>query len=382
MEAIENAIVTPIKELASQLGFAADLLLAAAGAALVIILFLLSLIFKGKSATRLFTKKLDGATAFLKASEEINEDNVEAFNNKLKSMPESVIRGWGFFLEQKVGYPSDYITSRDVLCDNKLSSKNRAGRTFLRITSVLVIVLTIWLEYVIGKGASLASVGLADFTADFGLVASIIAVFCAPLLIYIIFSAVLGALYNKQFKLLEASFAAFQNALDEKVIIYAEEEDEFVSENIGEINAEIEEIISDKLENKEIIEIVTAPKVEPEEIIEVAVPEEPVQQLPIFELAEEPVDSQPEAEEVAVITLEDTAEEAKVREQRLTELVYIIDTAVYNDASISREDIEELATIINKELQSPYRDADDLAVLENCMYKLAAKHEMLLKTNK
>lgn len=368
MEAIENIIVTPIKDLASQIGLAADLLLAIFGIALVAILFALSLIFKGQSALKSLAKKLDSATAFLQASEEITEENVEAFNNKLKTMPESIIRGWGFFLEQKVGYPSDYITSRDVLSDQKLNTKNRAGRTFFRIMSALVVVLTIWCEYVIGKGESLASIGLADFTSDFVLVASIIAVFCAPLLVYVILSAVLGVLYNKQYLKLENSFASFQNALDAKVIIYAEEEDEFVSENIGEINAEIEEIISDKLENKEIIEIVTAPKAEPEEIAEVTV-DEP---------AEEPV----VPEEEPVVIEEDTPEAAQEREQRLSALVEIIDTAVYRDPKVTKEDIEELALILSAELKAPYRDDEDRAVIESSMFKLAARHEMLSKTRK
>lgn len=380
MEAIENIIVTPIKDLASQIGLAADLLLAIFGIALVAILFALSLIFKGQSALKSLAKKLDSATAFLQASEEITEENVEAFNNKLKTMPESIIRGWGFFLEQKVGYPSDYITSRDVLSDQKLNTKNRAGRTFFRIMSALVIVLTIWCEYIIGKGASLASIGLADFTSDFVLVASIIAVFCAPLLVYVILSAVLSVLYNKQYLKLENSFASFQNALDAKVIIYAEEEDEFVSENIGEINAEIEEIISDKLENKEIIEIVTAPKAEQEEIAEV-IGEEPAAE--VEELVAEPVDeSTAQEEEPVAIVLEDTPEAAEEREQRLSALIEIIDTAVYRDPKVTREDIEELALILSEELRSPYRDDEDRAVIEDSMFKLAARHEIFLKTNK
>ena len=69
-------------------------------------------------------------------------------------------------------------------------------------------------------------------------------------------------MYGKQYSKLEKAFSEFQNALDDKVLIYAEEEDEFVSENIGEINAAIEEIILDKLQNKQIVEIVTAPKIE------------------------------------------------------------------------------------------------------------------------
>ncbi len=380
MEAIENIIITPIKALASQTGLAADLLLAIFGIALVAILFAFSLIFKGQSALKIFAKKLDSATAFLQASEEITEENVEAFHNKLKTMPESIIRGWGFFLEQKIGYPSDYITSRDVLSDQKLGTKNRAGRTFFRIASALVIVLTIWFEYAVGKGASLASVGLADFTANFGLVASIIAVLCAPLLIYVILSAALGILYNKQYLMLENSFASFQNALDAKVIIYTEEEDEFVSENIGEINAEIEEIIADKLENTEIIEIVTAPTAEPEEIVEVAeeAEEEPVAE--VEELAVEPV-AEPVAqeEEPVVIAIEDTPEAAEEREQRLSALIDIIDTAVYRDPNVTKEDIEELATILNEELQSPYRDADERSVIEDSMFKLAARHEFFLR---
>ncbi len=393
MESIENIIVTPIKDLASQVGLGADLMLAIFGMALVVVLFALSLIFKGQSALKVFTKKLDSVTAFLQASDEITEENVEPFNAKLQTMPESVIRGWGFFLEQKVGYPSDYITSRDVLSDQKLNTKNRAGRTFFRIASAIVIISTIWCEYVIGKGASLATVGLSDFTADFTLVASIIAALCAPLLIYIILSAVLGVLYNKQYLKLESAFASFQNALDAKVIIYTEEEDEFITENIGEINAEIEEIISDKLDNKEIIEIVTAPKAEPEEIIESVEPPAPEE----IEIAEEPIaESVPEEvaqeeaaveevaqeEEMTIALEEDTLEAAQEREQRLAALITFIDTVVYEDPNITKEEVEQLALILHEEMQSPYRDSEDRAIIENSMYKLAARHAMLSKNDK
>lgn len=358
MEAIENVIITPIKNILSQTGLATDLMLAICGVAVVFVFFLIALIFKGLSKTKAFTKKLAANTEFLIKSEEISEENVEGLHNNLKALPESVQKGWGCFLEQKYGYPSDYITSRDVLADKSYSGKNTAGKVFFRVFSAIAIILTIWLEFVINKGASLSTVGISDFTTNFQLVAAIIAVFCAPLLAYIIFNAVLSATYNKQYKNLEKQFSEFQNVLDSKVIIYAEEEDEFVSENIGEINAAIEEIIANKIDNKEIIEVVTVPQVEELEVIISAI--EPEQPVPIEEVPAE------EEEE------EDTPEQ---KQKRLEGLVEIIDMAVFKDKKVTKAEIEELAIIINNEKEYSHRDEKDKAILEECLIKLSNKYQ-------
>lgn len=368
MQAIENVLITPIKDLLSGSGLGVDILLAIVGVVAVAVVFLISLLIKNFSLTKAFTKKLMITTASLLKGDEITEENVEELNNSLKTMPEAVQRGWGCFLDQKIGYPSDYILARDVLTDKKFSGRNKTGKTFLGVFSALIIIITIWIEYLVSKGDSLSTVGLADFTSNFELVGAIIAAFCAPLLFYIIFNVILNAGYNNQYKKLEKAFSDFQNALDDKVIIYAEEEDEFVSENIGEINAAIEEILSNKLENKEIIEIVTAPKQEEKEIIEVETVEEPIEETTVEEI-EEIIEEEVEYEEPVFI--ERTEEEKK---QRLEGLIAIIDQAVFHDPEISKQDIEELAIIIDNERNYGLHHEKDRDILEECLRKLAAKH--------
>lgn len=370
MQAIENVIISPIKELLSGAEIGADLMLAICGVVGVVVMFLISLLIRNFSLTKAFTKKLLITTAYLQTEDEITEENVEGLNNNLKTMPESIQRGWGCFLEQKIGYPSDYILARDVLIDKKINGRNNAGKTFFGIASAIIVIFTIWLEYMISAGQSLTEAGLNDFTSNFELVGAIIAAFCVPLLIYIILNAVLRVLYNKQYKKLEKAFADFQNTLDAKVIIYEEEEDEFVSENIGEINAAIEEILANKLEQKELIEIVTAPKQEEKEAVDVEEAVEPVEEEVEQEIEEE---KQPEEEIIqgAPVIPERTEEE---KQQTLTGLIAIIDQAVYNDPEVTKQEIEELAVIIENERRHGLHSDPDKEILENCLRKLAEKH--------
>ena len=210
MEAIENGIIIPIKDLLSNSPLSLELTLAICGMAAVIVFFLFSLIFWALSSVQSFRKKLILACEYLKTSDEITEENVEGLNNELKKMPEEVQKGWSCFLEQKVGYPSDYITKKDALQDKKFSGNQKAGKTFFGIVSTFVIVLTIWIMYLISSGHSLSQVGLEDFTSNFEVVGAIIAALCAPLLVYIVLAAVLNFLYRVQYRKLEESFLIFK----------------------------------------------------------------------------------------------------------------------------------------------------------------------------
>ncbi|MFA5449589.1 MAG: hypothetical protein WC292_04035, partial [Clostridia bacterium] len=159
-----------------------------------------------------------------------------------------------------------------------------------------------------------------------------------------------------QLKKQSAAFQRFLDALDERVLLYREEEDEFVSENIEEINATIEEILANKLENKEIIEIVTTPKTDEALILE------PEPALP------EP-EPEPAAQETVAATVVAPEEEAKY--QRLVQLVYIADAAS-KDADVTREQIDELAQLIEDARQSgTYTDPEEQSILLDCLRILA-----------
>lgn len=396
MQAFENVFLTPIKEFLSQTELGADLMLAIMGMVAMVVVFLISLLIMNVSHVKSFAKKLKEATAYLNDGDEITEENVEGFNEKLKAMPESVQRGWGAFLDQKVGYPSDYILARDVLTEKKYSGRSKAGKAFLAIAGALVVALVVWLEYLINKGGSLAQVGLSDFTSNFELVGAILAAFCAPWLVYTALKVTLNILYGKQYSKLEKAFSEFQNALDDKVLIYAEEEDEFVSENIGEINAAIEEIILDKLQNKQIVEIVTAPKIEEKEIVDEPVEtisndlnaaEEELAQIKVDENDNNSADDDNDDGAIKIIDNDEGGGEgaapsgsaltAEQKQARLEGLIAIIDMACYHDDKVTREQIEELAIILeNERLYGEHKDRDK-EILEECLRKLAQKYDSM-----
>lgn len=390
MEAIENSIIIPIKDLITKSSLGVDITLAILGFVAIVFIFLISLLIILFSNMNSFRKKLIQAKDFLKKAEEITEDNVEDFNEHLKKMPESVERGWSCFLEQKLGYPSDYITKRDVLSDKKFDTKNTGGKIFYRIFSVIVIAIVIWLEVLIAGNDSLMSVGIEDFTSNFNLVGAILAAFFVPLIAFVIFNFVLNAIYNAQYKKLEKSFLLFQNIMDDKIVIYAEENDEFISENIDEINVAVEEIIANKLDEKEIIEIVTAPMIEDKQNIEMveAEKEPEIQEVAVedtfveIEKQEEPEIIKEETYIAPVVIPEDIIEDynnigniEKGKERiPLNALVETINAAI-NDKQTQKNDLEQLALIVDRELNKGYANGKEQAVFVECLQKLAEKYQ-------
>jgi len=363
MDSIEKAIISPLKDIISKIPLEMALALAVAGAGLVIVLFLLSLVAVALSANKAFGRKLEKTTEFLRNGQPITEETVEPFNARLDTLSEPIKKGWGYFLEQRDGYPSDYITQRDAFEDRKPA---RAGKVFFGILSAIAIALVVWLTVFIEKG-TLASVGLADFTENFELVGSILAAFFAPFIIYVILRFVLAGICSMQLKKVKRLFSEFQSALDEKVLIYDEEEDEFISENISAINAEIEEILASKLNKQEVIEIVTVPKMESD------IEEEPVVEAPVVEEAKPEPAPAPEipAVEVAAAVVEEEHEETQEeKESTLIEIVYLVER-LSKDEEATREDLEQLTFVIASQLERPNRTPKDIELLESCLYYLA-----------
>lgn len=350
------------------------------GIAAVLIAFFIALIAKNVSKTNKFRKNLEDAAAYINALGTVDEENVELLNTRLQSMPYSVTKGWGNFLDRQTGYPSDYITEKDVVGDRKANPRGKGGKTFFNLVSAIVIVL----------GAAAAAVGCREAFVNIAAekvtlaVLSIAGAVAGPLLVYIILSAILAAGYGKQFKKMTAAFRTFQDALDNTVTIYREEQDEFVSENIEEINATIEEILANKLDDKEIIEIVTTPKVAEEAVAPkaepvaapipapVAAPAQEAKPAPVQEEKQAPapeVKPVPAAvkEEVAaaVVKVEKTEEEKKG--ERLLQLVYIASKAS-KDKSLTPDQLVELAEILYEAKNSgDYNTPDEQEIFDSCL---------------
>jgi hypothetical protein len=190
---------------------------------------------------------------------------------------------------------------------------------------------------------------------------------CGPLLIYVIFLAVLNGAYTSQFKKMTASFRAFQDALDNSVMLFREEQDEFVSENIEEINATIEEILANKLDNKELIEIVTTPKID--ESFEIPKVEAPVAPIP----------APPETKPAPVVTSTEVAasdiKNEDVRKgERLVQLVYIASKAS-KDPNITNDQLVELAELIYQAKNSnDYTSPDEQSIFDDCLEVLSSAY--------
>ena len=384
------------------------------GLIVVLIAFGIAMAMWAKGKANKFRKNLNETTAFVLKEGVIDAENVDGLNDRLRDLPRSVSRGWGAFMEQQTGYPSDYITERDVL-GTKKSHADKAGGLILfdLISAVILCICAILVG--IGCGPTInqfAEAGLPDMASVAKLATETCAGIGVPLLIYVILRAVLALIYRQTNKKIVAAFRDFQDALDNCVAIFKEHEDEFVAENIEEINAAIEEILANKLESSEIEEIVTAPKIseeereeeiqaeeveelpeeepveeeeylpedellpeeddeeyepEPEEPIEEPVYEEPVEEEPVYEepvVEEEPVTEEEPVEEMPVeepISEEVAADEPMTEEQRgqhLLELVYLADRAS-KDPDMEREQLAELAEYLYSVMTSGNYDSPE-----------------------
>lgn len=380
------------------------------GLIVVLIAFGIAMTMWAKGKANTFRKNLNETTAFILKEGVIDAENVDGLNDRLRDLPRSVSRGWGAFMEQQTGYPSDYITERDVL-GTKKSYADKAGGLILFDTISAIILCICAILVGIGCGPMInqfAEAGLPDMASVAKLATETCAGIGVPLLIYVILRAVLAFIYRRTNKKTIAAFRDFQDALDNCVAIFKEHEDEFVAENIEEINAAIEEILANKLESHEIEEIVTAPKIseeeraeeteaeEVEETVEEEISEEEV--LPEDDLLpeedyepdyepepEEPIaEEEPVYEEVSVVEegpVEETSAEEPVSEevaadepmteeqrgQHLLELVYLADRAS-RDPEIDREQLAELAEYLYSVMTGGnYDDPEEQEIFSACL---------------
>lgn len=310
----------------------------AIGAILIIVAFLLALAVKAGSKANKMRKHLDDTVAYINATGTIDAENVEGLNGYLqaKQMPEAVKRGWSTFLEQQERYPSDYIVEGECLGQRKGNPNYKAGKGFYNVVSTIVLAVTVLLAmvgyYHAVKGIDVASVeGVKGMVL---LVLPVLATFVVPFVVYVIFGAFLNLALRNQYKKTQQSFRAFQDALDTNVILFREPQDEFISENIEEINAAIEDILASKLGDSEILEIVTTPKVDDSLVIsEEATTIAPVEVAPeVAAVVDEAPVATPEEVESYLIRLihvtEDLIQDPNLDEVMLTEFAEFLDEAL------------------------------------------------------
>lgn len=340
-------------------------------AALIIVCGLIALGFRASSKGNKIKKHLEDTTAYLEATGEIDVDNVEGLNEKIqdKNMPNTVKRGWGNFLEQQTGYPSDYISEAETFGDKKTNSDFKGGNGFVTGMGVLISLIAAAVGAV-GYWDRVANTNLEDLGNDFilGVCQMILPfLFClvVPLGVTLVVGAVIKGLNSSLRKKTIAAFRKFTETLDANVVIFREPENEFIAENIEEINAAIDDIIAGKLGDSEIMEIVTPPAVPEESVVEEAPAPAP---LPVEEAAaaEEPAP----AEEAPTLT-----PEAKARLDALLQLVRICDSASM-DPNITIEQLEEIAVYLDNTKDDPRYDFQPVEIeyLMRCYFILQARY--------
>ncbi|HQC55328.1 MAG TPA: hypothetical protein PKX91_06370 [Clostridia bacterium] len=343
---------------------------------LLLLGFLVAVIIANTGKMKKFKQQLDDTTAYVNATGFIDEENVEGVYSRISAMPRSVSDGWSNFMEQQTGKPSDYIPEKEVLGSKKSNPNYAPGKKFITLFGSIIVLLTLLLCAICYADAFYTMpAGWDGLVAVTNFVLPVVGTIAIPAIIYLIFKAILSGINSSKFKKLRASFIKFQDALDSNVIIFREEQDDFITENIEEINAAIEDILANKLKDSEILEIVTTPVVqEIYETEEIEIEEEEpvaVVEKPIVE-EEEPVEP---IEEEQVIEEELTEEEKEIRRgERLVQLVFIADAASKDD-EVEPEQLEELAVFLEEVRTSgEYDDPDEQAIFIDCLTIIAGAY--------
>lgn len=344
--------------------------LALLGIIAVVLFFAVGALVSLKSKTKADTMIFRSTTAFINEAGEIGAEQAEELNYYLRGLPEPVSRGWGNFLEQKVSYPSDYISEEEVFTSKRYASNFRLGKTLYAVLAAVAALVIIFLASVVSARHN--TLGSFDKGIAVTLAFQILSVIIAPLILYVVLYAVLAAVYRAQEKQCVAAYREFAAALDGAVTIFREtkSDEEFLKENVEVINEEIEKIIASKIQQNEIIDLVTTPRIGEEEAasaVQEEIPEigeETVQPADDEETAEE---QQPE-ENVSDGSEPMTKEE---EESQLRVLVSIVDNAIADVRGTTKEDLEELALIIFNAKQSGFEDPKDQEVLDECLHKLS-----------
>jgi hypothetical protein len=356
LDSVRSILVNDLDFLGLGEGMAPAIYIIALCTVLILVGFIIALIVAGAGKMSKFKQNLDDTTAFVNANGIVDEENVGGVYQRIKTMPRSVNEGWGHFMEQQAGKPSDYISEKEVLGARKDNPSYAAGSKFFKVFSSIIILLGI-IAAAIGCVDALYNIA-DDSTAFVKFALPVIGTMAAPWLIYVLLNAILSGVNKGKFNKLRASFISFQDALDSNVIIFNEEQDEFITENIEEINAAIEDILANKLTDSEILEIVTTPKIDERYVVEEA-------KLPEMEVSEEK--PQVEEEKPAQATQQSQVAEEINKGERLVQLVFIADKAS-RDPNATAEQLEELVIYLETVRTSgDYDDPEEQSVFVDCL---------------
>ncbi len=334
------------------------------GGVLMIVLFVIGLIVASASKIDRYRKTLIRTSTKLASLQSVTDENVDDVYAELKQHPERVQMGWSNFLDHRIGVPSDYIPAKEVLSDRAYSGKHAGGKMLFAILGVIVwaAVAAIGFMYYFSYDTKF----LVDNSLSFAGILMSLEFLVIPIALYIIFLLSLGIVFDKKVKRLAMAYTSFCENLDEVVVVADKEEEEFVSNNLAEINKRVEEILA-QYGDDEIIEVIAAPKaVEPKKMEDIVpeslrpapAPAPVVEPTPVYNFEEELIDEavaatvpeKPDAEWVAAILL--------------------VATHAMEDDSVDPADLDTLGQLLEV-AKSRLSDVELIESVEGCLGALA-----------
>ncbi len=381
------------------------LMLAIIAAAVVLVAFIVSVIISFFSKTKKLTKRIEDVEAYIdNVGGTIDEEHVEGLYSYLQDLPQPIVDGWGNFLQQKIGYPSDYINDGSVAADPAFSAKRTAGTAIYTVLSVVIIALFAYLGTMISPSIT------DDMLSAQGIIINtmfdIISVIVFPILAYVVGLVLISVIYRSQVKKLNRVYKNMKDALDSSVVLFADEVEAAENgedtsgdiEKIDILDEEIEKIIASKIEQNELIEIVTTPRIVEKDEVAAAMPSPTVERRAALDLSDIEIDETevdliklptPETifndeldnKDYARFIVPDIKAEEKAPEgapeptaetaSRLQALVGIVKNAIADMDGTTKEDLKELANTIKvAKADEAFQNPKDQAVLDECLYEL------------
>lgn len=387
MKELLNKLVEPILPLGERIneylsGFTANtdsypLYLALFGVLALTVLLIGALIKSKLGKLNRFKRDLQSTNKYIESIGIIDEDEVPELYNRIEKLPNAIQQGWAKFMDQQIGYPSDYIDDTVVFSDKKVENIRNTGRHFFSVLGAIVMLVTLF-------ATALSSLDLINNNtlgdAWSRLTAYILLGITIPFTVYLLFYLFLGIIRSKNVMQTAQYFDDFQDNLDRNVTLIRDEIPEFVSENMEEINQYIDEILKNKLDDKEIIELVTTPVFDYGETIDSAVEEEQEEvassvekvEEPSYEKVEEDTNTDESSEKPYRYSDEPMVPLSEVDQRRyLDQLKILVDMAIKDKENTTKEDLEDLAVIIATAKENGYPDNRDQEVLDDCLYMLS-----------
>lgn len=201
MDAVVQLVVDSVKGIGEGLAgvFAPDMCLFVS-VCYFFALLLIFLFFDLAGSAAKFKRALIKANKFL-STNVVDYNTITDFNKLISRCPDSVRLGWGYYKQNKIGYPSEFITEYDCLRVPMVGNKKKVFLTLYLMLAALFELTS--LGIMLWKGVAEA-VPVTCFTL-------VLAVF-----VYGILTLVLNRGKSKLFRL----FRKFQALLDEKVELY------------------------------------------------------------------------------------------------------------------------------------------------------------------